>query len=214
MGERRKNLFTKNNFFLNNKYNYLLNHICDNFNFCSKIIIICKKKDREFIKYKNISNIKFIHLTSSKNQIDTILKIKDKIICKNPLLILNSDAYFNFEDNISKLKNNLIKKEIIFFGIKDYINNQINFDKDTLKISNKRIASIKIKSGIPDNKRIFISAGLYYFKNFNIFNELCFIFLRKNKINNKSLQIAHLLKYALPHKKLNYNFVNNFVKCK
>ena len=53
--------------------------------------------------------------------------------------------------------------------------------------------------------------ALYYFKNFNIFNELCFNFLRKNKINNKSLQIAHLLKYALPHKKLNYNFVNNFV---
>ena len=50
MGERRKNLFTKNNFFLNNQYNYLLNHISNNFKFCSKIIIICKKKDRKFIK--------------------------------------------------------------------------------------------------------------------------------------------------------------------
>lgn len=211
MGERRKNLFTKNNFFLNNQYNYLLNHISNNFKFCSKIIIICKKKDRKFIRYKKITNIEFIFLTSSKNQIDTISKIKNKVDNKKSIFVLNSDAYFNFVDQIPKLKKNLIKNEIVFFGIKNYINIENYFDKDTLKIFNNKISSIKIKNGSPDNKKVFVSAGLYYFRNFKTFDELYLRFLKKKREINKKFQVAHLLEFALNNKNINYCFVKNFV---
>ena len=37
-------------------------------------------------------------------------------------------------------------------------------NKDTFKILNNKIKSIKIKEGIPDNRQIFVSAGLYFLK--------------------------------------------------
>ena len=89
MGNRRKYLFIKKNFFYNNKYNYLLNHIENNFKFCSKILIICNKKNRKDLKYRNNSKINILYLKSSKNQIETILKCKNKISNNLPILVLN-----------------------------------------------------------------------------------------------------------------------------
>ena len=211
MGKRHKNLFVKNNFLFNNKYDYLLNHIHKNFNFCSKVIIVCKKQDKKFIKFKRSSKINFLHLKSSINQIDTVLKIRKKISENSSLFILNPDSLFNLNDNILKLKKALAKSEIIFFGIKnlDYLKN--NFNKDTFKILKKKVLSIKIKEGSNDNKRTFVSAGLYFFKNFDVFHDLYFNFNKKINLNNSSYQIAHLLKESLSYKKINYLLIKDFI---
>ena len=79
MGKRRKKLFSLKNFFFNNKYSYLINHICSNFTFCNKIIIICRKQDKKYIKFRNISKLKFIYLyiTSEENIIYLYLKSRE-----------------------------------------------------------------------------------------------------------------------------------------
>jgi NDP-sugar pyrophosphorylase family protein len=211
MGKRHKNLFIKNNFFFNKKYDYLLNHISKNFKFCSKIIIICKNKDSNYIKFKKSSKIKFFHLKSSKNQIDTILKSKKLISSKDSIFILNPDAFFILDKNIINFKKNLSKSEITLFGIKDLRHLQNQMYKDTFKILNNKISSIKIKEGNADGVKSFISAGLYFFKNFKIFEALCEKFSKKNNLYKYNYQIGNLLKYSLLIKKINYLFVNNFI---
>ena len=210
MGKRRKNIFKKNNYFLNNKYNYLLNHIFNNFKFCSTVIIICKRADRKYLKFqRNFSKVEFIYLKSSKNQIETILKCKEKISNKNPIFILNPDSYFKF-DKYFKFKQ-LLKNQATFFGIRNYESHSAINNKDTFKILNNKIKSIEIKEVIPDNKQIFLSAGLYFFKNLNIFVNLSQKFKKKNS-SNKKIQIAHLLKDSIHLSyKLKHAFVTNFI---
>ena len=84
-------------------------------------------------------------------------------------------------------------------------------NKDTFEILNNKIKSIKIKEGIPDNRQIFVSAGLYFFKNLNIFVNLSQKFKKKIS-SNKKIQIAHLLKDPINlSDKLKHAFVTNFI---
>ena len=77
---------------------------------------------------------------------------------------------------------------------------------------NNKIKSIKIKEGIPDNRQIFVSAGLYFFKNLNIFVNLSQKFKKKKISSNKKIQIAHLLKDPINlSDKLKHAFVTNFI---
>ena len=150
-------------------------------------------------------------MKSSKNQIETILKCKNKISNNLPILVLNPDSLFKFEKKISKLKNQFKKDEIIFFGIKDYERHINVSDKDTFNILDRNISLIKIKKGIPDNKKKFVSAGLYYFKNLKLFEELNKKSIQKNLFDKSNYQIGHLMKNSLQHQNISYSFVNNFV---
>ena len=212
MGKRRKKLFSLKNFFFNNKYSYLINHICSNFTFCNKIIIICRKQDKKYIKFRNISKLKFIYLRSSYNQINTIQKCEKKLNNKNPLLILNPDSFFSFLIKGNNLIRKLRKSNIVFFGIKDYQKEEIINQKDTFKVYKNKLISINIKDDSSNNKKKIVSAGLYYFKNINLFLKLCNKFNKKSKLKNSKFQIAHLIKLYLKSKySINYVLVENFV---
>lgn len=211
MGKRRKNIFSNNKILFNGKYDYLLNHILTNFEICSKIIIICKKKEKKYLRIKKSKKIKFIYLKNSLNQIDTILKCKSYICTNNPTLILNPDSLFKINLNDQILKKQFKKNEIIFFGIKDYVNLLNEDRKDTFETRNNKILSIRIKGGIANNKQKFVSAGLYYFKSLEILFNLISEFLNKSNINNK-LQLGHIIKYSLFKKNvIEPSFIQNFI---
>ena len=211
MGKRRKNIFNKNNFFFNKTYNFLLNHIFNNFKFCSKIILICKKKDQKFIRFNKSPKINFINLKNSNNQIDTILRVQDKINQNTPLFILNPDALFNFIQNKVELNKYLLKCDLAFFGIKEYINSSKDLKKDTFEVYGNNISSIMIKSGVSDNKKYFTSAGLYFFKNIKFFSKLNSKFIKKDDSKKFNIQLAHLFKNSLRNKKIKYFLVKNFI---
>ena len=99
----------------------------------------------------------------------------------------------------------------LFFGIKDYERHINVSDKDTFNILDRNISLIKIKKGIPDNKKKFVSAGLYYFKNLKLFEELNKKSIQKNLFDKSNYQIGHLMKNSLQHQNISYSFVNNFV---
>ena len=50
-----------------------------------------------------------------------------------PILILNPDALFNFIQNKVELNKHLLKRDLAFFGIKDYINNSRTLKKIHLR---------------------------------------------------------------------------------
>lgn len=212
MGKRRKNLFFDKKFLFHNKTDYLLNHIYGNFNFCQKIIIVCKKTDRIFFKFNNLPKLSFIYLKSSTNQINSITKVEKKIDKNRPIFILNPDSYFNFIDTSFSLLKKLKKGNMFLFGIKNYKTNLDNSNKDTFITNKSKIVSINIKKGETSKNNCFVSAGLYYFKSFKIFNQLCYKFKKENNIKSSSFQLAHIFRYALIKLyKVNYALVQNFV---
>lgn len=213
MGKRRKKLFNKKNFFLNRKYNYLLNHISSNFSFCSKVFIICKKKDKPTIKFTNTNNkISFIFLKKTFNQIDTIIKSKKKLINNCPFYILNPDAYFSLKESKKQILKKIKDTNFAIFGIKNYQESTNKYSKDTFKIYKNHVSLVNIKSGHINNKNFFVSAGLYYFKNFNFFLTLYKKFIIKNNYKKPFYQIAHLFKIILElNQKIDYFFVRDFI---
>ena len=107
MGNERINLLSEKFINYKKKNINLLNNIIINFSFCSKIYIICNKKryQNNLISFKNKNKINLIFSNNTNNQIESILKLKNKIKREEKVLILNYDAIFNF--NPRKINKNV-----------------------------------------------------------------------------------------------------------
>ena len=142
LGQNHGDLFSEK-FIINHKSrknNFLLDEILNNFRFCNKIYIIVEKnniitKNILFSKKKNSKKINIIFSKSTRNQIQSILKLKKFISENESVIILNPDSYFkiNYKDfnykndglifyiDSQDLGRNLGKKDLLFTNFKDQI---------------------------------------------------------------------------------------------
>ena len=209
LGQNHGDLFSEK-FIINHKSrknNFLLDEILNNFRFCNKIYIIVEKnniitKNILFSKKKNSKKINIIFSKSTRNQIQSILKLKKFISENESVIILNPDSYFkiNYKDfnykndglifyiDSQDLGRNLGKKDLLFTNFKD------------------QIVKIKKKGSFPFKEKV--SAGLYCLKKWKYFINYA------NKIknlNSKNLQAADVFSKIIKDKIINIKKVEKFL---
>ena len=204
LGPSKPSLFSKDIFSNINKKNfYHIDAIIKKFNFCKKIYFLCRKKDFDKnIKFKNKKKVNFIFRRGTKNQIQSILKLKNKISYDEKVLILNPDSSFDL--NFIKFERlgdgaifNITKKDI-----------RRNFGgKDTI-VTNKKnlITKINKKSQYPFQNKV--SAGLYFLRKWSNF------IIASSKIknlNSKSIHVVDIFIKLIKNKKIRAVEVKNFI---
>lgn len=152
------------------------------------VFFVLNKKDKKNNSLKRIINKtkikkKILSINQSKNIIDTCLKVKNYINNAKPTIIFHPDSYSILED--VKFKS-LINKNYhaILFGYEGF--NPIetvtsSTDRFTVKRNLVKKIFIKCKS----NKRLVNTAGLFYFKSFQIFEKYSKKVLSKNIYKQK-----------------------------
>ena len=195
MGNERINLLSEKFINYKKKNISLLDNIIINFSFCSKIYIICNKKryQNNLISFKNKNKINLIFSNNTNNQIESILKLKNKIKREEKVLILNYDAIFNFnprkinknvDGSIYSIKQSELKRN---FNPKDTFIEKNNYIIKIFK--KKKLLNIKEKT----------SAGLYYLKKWSDFLDTT---MKIKNLNKKSIHLIDIFIKLIQKKKI------------
>ncbi len=209
LGQKHGNLFSEKFIYNNksNKNNFLLDEILNKFNFCKKIYIIVEKnkifkKNIFFTKKNNLTKIKVIYSKPTKNQIQSVLKVKNYISENESIIILNPDSHFkiNYKDF------NYINDGLIFYIDKHDLGR--NSGKKDLIFTNSKdhVVKIKKKGSFPFNQKV--SAGIYCLKKWKYFIDYSY---KIKNLNSNNLQVADVFSKILKDKTITTNKVRKFI---
>lgn len=157
---------------------------------CNNLLIILLKEDEDnfkisqFIseKYENVVNkIHYIFLDEvTRGQAETVFKAKHCVDLNEPLVVFNTDTYFNS----LTIKDNLLRNDIDGV-LGSFVSNSKNFS--FAKIGNDGFINETAEKIAISNNAL---TGLYHFKNPNDFFETCAFFIEKNILNLGEFYIA------------------------
>lgn len=202
LGNNKINLLSTKFIYSKKKNISLLDNIVNQFNFCSKIFIICDKKlyNNKIHLPKN-KKINLIFSKKTNNQIQSILKLKDKIKINDEVFILNHDSIFELSLN-KRISG--VDGAIFSINQEDIKRNFSN--KDTFVIKNNKINKI-FKKRKSFHKTEKVSAGLYFLKRWSDFVETS---LKIKNLNKKKIHVIDIFVNLIKSKKIITDNVKNF----
>lgn len=157
---------------------------------CKNLVIVLLKEDEDNFniseliteQYKNdVDKIYYVYLDEvTRGQAETVFKAKHCVDLNEPLVVFNTDTYFNS----STIKDNLLRNDID--GVLG------SFASDSKNFSFAKIGSDGLINETAEKIVISKNAltGLYHFKNPNDFFEACTFFIEKNILNSGEFYIA------------------------
>ena len=202
LGNNKINLLSTKFIYSKKKNISLLDNIVNQFNFCSKIFIICDKKlYNSKIYFPKNKKINLIFSKKTNNQIQSILKLKDKIKINDEVFILNHDSIFELS-----LNKRITGADGAIFSINQEDIKRNLSNKDTFVIKNNKINKI-FKKRKSFHKTEKVSAGLYFLKRWSDFVETS---LKIKNLNRKKIHVIDIFVNLIKSKKIITDNVKNF----
>ena len=184
---------------------FLYKKIFQKFNVKNKILVI---NNNNLKKYINHRNLRFIKISKTKSMLETLLKIKNKLINYNNFFLTSCDCIPYFKENDFKKIYNKKNIDLIFFGFKfTNLQKSLSNSHSLLLTKKNNVFDIKVKNKYISNTKGH--AGYFWIRDGSIFNFLdLFVKTSQFKSLKREVIIDDFFKYLINKRLINSSYVD------